>query len=44
MNSFLSMPHAVPPLLEVNDLRVSFGATEAVRGVSFTVHEGVNSP
>jgi branched-chain amino acid transport system ATP-binding protein len=27
-------------LLEVRDLRVSYGHVEAVRGVSFTVHEG----
>ncbi|TLS44146.1 ABC transporter ATP-binding protein [Streptomyces montanus] len=28
------------PLLSVRDLRISFGAVEAVRGLSFDVHEG----
>ena len=36
----LTIPHDVPPLLEVRDLRIAFGAEEAVQGVSFTVHEG----
>ena len=29
-----------PPLLEVRDLAVSFGAVQAVRGVSFTLRRG----
>jgi branched-chain amino acid transport system ATP-binding protein len=30
----------MPPLLEVRDLHVSFGAIRAVRGISLSVHEG----
>ncbi|TPQ15790.1 ABC transporter ATP-binding protein [Streptomyces sporangiiformans] len=31
---------SMDPLLSVRDLRVSFGAVQAVRGLSFDVHEG----
>ena len=36
----LTLATDVPPLLEIEDLRIRFGAHEAVQGVSFTVHEG----
>lgn len=32
--------HAVAPLLDVADLRIAFGAQQAVRGIGFTIHEG----
>ncbi len=35
-----AVPHAITPLLEVQDLHVAFGSKPAVRGISFTVHEG----
>lgn len=33
-------PFIRKPLLTVNDLRVSFGQVQAVRGISFTIHAG----
>jgi len=41
MSGHVSPPHRLAPsLLAVDDLRIAFGANEAVRGVSFDVREG----